>query len=315
LQQPLDSQITLTHTLTNDDIYLAAQAELDKSPELRHIANHPRYEAAFRHAALTTQLRQGLSVMAQRLPTTYAHGLFSAWASTVIGLEMAKPPSFCADAYLCGLCHDLGLLHIPPTLIQRDGALSEEQWRALQSHVVIGKRLIEENCAPSKHLAQAVLEHHERLDQTGYPTRKPPEQLGELGRVIVASDLLHNLCSNDLTHHGPSMQAARPYLHVQRAAVSSAIHAAIFAIIRRGEGNASAAQESRLTVETTHQNLDNLMILAKSLRTAEAHTQQLSRTHEGQGVITLIASIHSIVQQSGLNDPTLKQEIAEDKTL
>lgn len=68
-----------------------------------------------------------------------------------------------------GLLHDLGMLHLDPALLKPQLPLGREQRRHLYTHPLLSSMLLERHHEYPKELVQAVLEHHEALDGSGYP--------------------------------------------------------------------------------------------------------------------------------------------------
>ena len=313
LQKSLDEQIALEGTLSDKQIFQQILNLLEEQPELWQLHLNNRFDDPFRHLCLSKNLpltmRQKLSVMAKQLPEQFEHSLFSGWAAALIAKEMGQPPSACRQAYVCGLLHDIGLLHIPPK-IQSQTPLSDENWRALQSHVVIGQRSVEE-CGLGRTIGRGILEHHERLDQTGYPTRKPADKLGLLGQLVASADLLHSLCTNELSETS-SIHAALPYFKIHRSAFNRQIHSALMRILSRpadvDSTNRSLPPVDLQRVQQTHQALQELLLPLPELSSQVVGIDLPEHTK----VATMMQSISEVVAMSGLADSQLKDWLLDE---
>ena len=91
---------------------------------------------------------------------------------------------------LAALMHDVGELYIDPALLRRGALLQTEQWRHIVSHPVIGHRVLRgmEGAGPA--VADAVLDHHERLDGFGYPRGLAGEQFPLAHQILAAAEWL-----------------------------------------------------------------------------------------------------------------------------
>ncbi len=70
---------------------------------------------------------------------------------------------------LCALLHDFGASKIGKELIESKDRLTDEQFKEYQTHTIKGSRDIKSFTALDKAVGQTALEHHERLDGSGYP--------------------------------------------------------------------------------------------------------------------------------------------------
>jgi response regulator RpfG family c-di-GMP phosphodiesterase len=94
--------------------------------------------------------------------------------------------------------HDIGKLAIPDSVLLKPGALSEEEWRIMRSHVQIGYDLIKQISFLAE-AAEIVLGHHERYDGTGYPRGLRGREAPLGARIFAVADTVD------------AMTSARPY--------------------------------------------------------------------------------------------------------
>lgn len=88
------------------------------------------------------------------------------------------------------LLHDVGKIMVPDEVLNKDGALSEEEWAAMRRHPESGVRLLEDTVFCD--LAPWVLYHHERMDGQGYMGVKG-EDIPLEARIIAVADLFSAL--------------------------------------------------------------------------------------------------------------------------
>jgi two-component system cell cycle response regulator len=85
---------------------------------------------------------------------------------------------------LAGELHDIGKVAIPETILNKPGALDEEEWEFMRRHTLIGERIL--IAAPSlAHVAELVRSSHERYDGGGYPDQLAGDDI-PLGASIIA---------------------------------------------------------------------------------------------------------------------------------
>lgn len=91
---------------------------------------------------------------------------------------------------IAGLLHDVGELYIDPEFLRRDQPLDAEKWRHIASHPLIGHRVLSTLPGAGPVVADAVLQHHERLDGFGYPRAASGKQCHLGGQVLAAAEWL-----------------------------------------------------------------------------------------------------------------------------
>jgi diguanylate cyclase (GGDEF)-like protein len=90
--------------------------------------------------------------------------------------------------------HDVGKTAIPDTILNKPGALDENEWAFMRRHTVIGERII--LAAPSlAPCAELVRSSHEAFDGTGYPDALRGEQIPLGARIIAVSDAFDAIIS------------------------------------------------------------------------------------------------------------------------
>lgn len=94
-----------------------------------------------------------------------------------------------------GLLHDIGKIGVPDEIINKPGKLTDDEFRIIKSHPVIGDRII----APlegAEMLHPPVRFHHERWDGSGYPDGLVAENIPLIARIITVSDVFEALTSD-----------------------------------------------------------------------------------------------------------------------
>lgn len=130
-----------------------------------------------------------LSTMRETQPALWLHSLRSALLAGWLGARSGGTRYDVRMLCCAGLLHDLGMMHLDPALLRRDTAFSGEQRRQLYSHPLVTVMLLERHHEFPRELLQAVLEHHEALDGSGYPRQVSAAALGSWGRVLSLVEL------------------------------------------------------------------------------------------------------------------------------
>lgn len=88
---------------------------------------------------------------------------------------------------LGAILHDVGILAIPAEILTKSGPLSEDEWRIVRAHPLVGSKLVRE-IGFARGVAPIVLHHHERYDGQGYPTGLKGHSIPLPARTIAIAD-------------------------------------------------------------------------------------------------------------------------------
>lgn len=103
-----------------------------------------------------------------------------------------------------GVVHDVGKVAVPEYILLKPGALSDEEWKIMKQHPIVGERI----CAPLKSfrlVLPVIRHHHEKLDGSGYPDGLKGEQIPITARILQTVDIY-----DALTTERPYRNPLRP---------------------------------------------------------------------------------------------------------
>ena len=143
------------------------------------------------------KLREGqysqLSAMSTMLktndPYTVDHQRYVAHFAQAIAREMGLPEEVDEGIWAAGIVHDIGKIQVYPQILSNPGDLSEADWMIMRSHTIEGHKILR----PIKTtwpLAKVALQHHERIDGSGYPNRIKGDNIILEARVIAVADTI-----------------------------------------------------------------------------------------------------------------------------
>lgn len=98
-------------------------------------------------------------------------------------------------AHVSGLVHDIGKVGLPPGLLEKEGPLTLDERRVMQTHSEIGERILI-NVDTYSEIAYVVRHHHERFDGNGYPDGLTDEEIPLLARIIAVADAYNAMTSD-----------------------------------------------------------------------------------------------------------------------
>jgi HD-GYP domain-containing protein (c-di-GMP phosphodiesterase class II) len=93
------------------------------------------------------------------------------------------------------LLHDIGKLAVPPEILRKPGPLTDEEWKAMRMHPMLGVDILKKAEAISPLARAVVRSHHERWDGSGYPEKKEGGAIHQFARIAAAADVFDALTS------------------------------------------------------------------------------------------------------------------------
>lgn len=148
--------------------------------------------------ALTVEIRD---------PYTSGHQRRVAKLAIAIAREMALPGDQIYAIQMAADIHDIGKIYVPAEFLSKPGHLSELEFDLMKAHARIGYDILKSIEFPWP-IAHMVLQHHERLDGSGYPAGLKGEEILLEARILAVADVVEAMSS-----HRPY----RPTLGINRA--------------------------------------------------------------------------------------------------
>jgi putative nucleotidyltransferase with HDIG domain len=151
---------------------------------------------AAEEAYLGPRVRALLVKLADRDQSTAEHTRRVALLAAAVAEELKMPASARRDLAMGGLLHDIGKLSVPLDILNKPGALSDEEYAEIKRHPGAGRALLEELGGFPEAVRRLVSDHHERLDGKGYPRGLTGADLCLQTRVLTACDVYDALVSD-----------------------------------------------------------------------------------------------------------------------
>ncbi|MDD7403845.1 MAG: response regulator [Butyribacter sp.] len=125
---------------------------------------------------------------------TNGHSIRVAEYSREIARRLDMSPKKQKDFYYMGLLHDIGKIGIPDEIISKKAQLSDEEYKIIKSHPVIGGDILK-NISEIPGIETGARWHHEKYDGTGYPDGLKGEEIPLAARVIGVADAYDAMAS------------------------------------------------------------------------------------------------------------------------
>lgn len=93
------------------------------------------------------------------------------------------------EAALAGFLHDVGKCNIPDQILNKPGMLDDDEFKVMKTHAILGYLLVKEMHNLSPNVQLGVLQHHERMDGSGYPHGIKSPEISDIAKVIAVADV------------------------------------------------------------------------------------------------------------------------------
>lgn len=147
------------------------------------------------------------STVEMRDPYTAGHQRRVAELSVAIGRELGLAEDRVHAIGLAATIHDLGKITIPAEILTRPGRLSDIEYTLIKTHPDVGHEIIKHIDFPWP-IAEAMSQHHERIDGSGYPHGLKGEAIALEARIIGVADVIEAMSSHRPYRPGLGVDAA-----------------------------------------------------------------------------------------------------------
>ena len=197
LLKPVEQLLSFANCLSARQLADKAQQLLRELPFLAPLLADARASAVvqrtFLQLALPASLAFKLTVAESERPVLFQHSLLVTIIASWLGVHLQLPAEDLNILALAGVLHDLGELHIDPLLLAPEHQLSQDERRHLYAHPITGFMMLCQQPDIPHAAALVVLQHHERLDGSGYPYRLEEADISCLARYIALADVAATL--------------------------------------------------------------------------------------------------------------------------
>jgi len=130
-----------------------------------------------------------------RDPYTAGHQRRVAKLAAAIASEMGLPAEQIEGIRIAGTVHDIGKIHVPAEILSNPSKLSDAEFSIIKTHPQVGYDILRTIDFPWP-VAQIVLQHHEKMDGSGYPNGLKGEDILIESRILCIADVIEAMASH-----------------------------------------------------------------------------------------------------------------------
>lgn len=124
------------------------------------------------------------------------HAIGTALVAVGIARSAQVPEREWMQIALAGLLCNIGMVKIPSIILQKKESLSTEEWEEIRRHPLYGYEILKHVKGLREGVFLSALQHHERLNGSGYPLGLTGDKIHPYARMIAIADVLHAVSSN-----------------------------------------------------------------------------------------------------------------------
>lgn len=188
-----DAEVSLSRILIGEEVVLQgivrditdrkrAQEQLDKT--LENLRN-----------AMGGTIRVIAQVVETKDPYTAGHQRRVSNLARAIGTEMGLSRDIIEGIRMAGVIHDIGKVSVPAEILSKPGKLTNKEFELIKDHPQTGFDILKDVEFPWP-IADIVLQHHEKLDGSGYPQGLKDDQICLEARIVAVADVVEAIASH-----------------------------------------------------------------------------------------------------------------------
>ncbi|MBN2795401.1 MAG: HD-GYP domain-containing protein [Clostridia bacterium] len=138
---------------------------------------------------------------------TFDHSLRVSILATMIGKWMGYNKEQLSELAQAALLFDIGKLKIPDFVLNKPNKTREEEFEIVKKHAQFGYSILLKTQGVTNNIKYSALQHHERIDGSGYPLRLKAGQIHEFAKIIMVCDIF-----DAMTNVRPYKEKVSPFV-------------------------------------------------------------------------------------------------------
>ncbi|WP_047535520.1 HD-GYP domain-containing protein [Methylotenera sp. N17] len=177
-----------------------AVASMFKDARLGKVVNVETAMSLVEEIAASIDRNEGALISLVRLKTkddyTYMHSIAVCAMMTALAKELGLGDTEIRQAGLAGLMHDIGKADVPLDILNKPGALTDQEFTTVKLHPEKGHALLLKASIGDPVTLDVCLHHHEKIDGSGYPKRLKGDQISVFAKMGAVCDVYDAVTSN-----------------------------------------------------------------------------------------------------------------------
>lgn len=195
LREPIDQHLSVENPVNAPALVAASQALVAQYPLPSLLADAlgasaDRLLTPMRSLPLPAPMACKLTVMREQWPDLFQHSLQMMLVSVFLGIKSDWSERDCTPLAAAALLHDVGMLHMGSAWNDPDHKITGAPRNHLAAHPITAMLMVRDAQTYPKAVEVAVLEHHERMDGSGYPRGVTGASITPMGRILLLAEVI-----------------------------------------------------------------------------------------------------------------------------
>jgi len=139
--------------------------------------------------------------------STFDHSLRVSILATMVGKWMGYNKDQLSDLAQASLLFDIGKMKIPDFVLNKPNKTKQEEFDIIKKHAQFGYAILLKTKGVTNNIKYSALQHHERMDGSGYPLRLRSGQIHEFAKIIMVCDIF-----DAMTNKRPYKDSVSPFV-------------------------------------------------------------------------------------------------------
>jgi HD-GYP domain-containing protein (c-di-GMP phosphodiesterase class II) len=152
----------------------------------------------------------------------FSHVVNVSVLAMAIGIEQGVDAQTLEELAFGALLHDIGEMRLPLNLFRKGDALSAPERALLHQHPALGLTMLSDSREITETIRRIILEHHERYDGSGYPSRLRGEAIATLSQLVGLVDVYDALVTS--RYGKPAMTPPQAIRQIYKLGLAGQFH-------------------------------------------------------------------------------------------
>ena len=147
------------------------------------------------HVLLLQMIKAFSMTVEKRDPYTAGHQQHVSELAVAIAEQMELDENTIEGIKLGAMIHDIGKIYVPSEILNRPGRISDIEFKIIQTHPQVGYEIVKDIVFPWP-VIDMIVQHHERLNGSGYPKGLKGDEINLEARIIAVADVVEAIASH-----------------------------------------------------------------------------------------------------------------------
>ena len=121
----------------------------------------------------------------------YHHCIATGMIAAVLAQKLKYNRGITLQIAIAGLLADSGMAKIHPRIREKKSTLTKEEFNEIQKHPIYSYLMVKDLTVLKDTMKEAIFQHHERLNGSGYPKNENLENISNFAQIIAVADVFH----------------------------------------------------------------------------------------------------------------------------